>query len=94
MRLVDADALLKAMKERKWYIGRASDPVCLVEDAPTIDAVPAAHASWLPGGRWGDGYCSACGHSGIPADIWYFTEEEFGFCPNCGAKIDGKKEEE
>ena len=40
MRLVDADPLPEAMKERKGYIGRASDPICLVEDAPTIDAVP------------------------------------------------------
>ena len=40
MRPIDADALIEAMKERKGYIGRPSDPVCLVEDAPTIDAIP------------------------------------------------------
>lgn len=37
--LIDRQALLDAMKNRRWVIGRASDPVCLVEDAPTIDAV-------------------------------------------------------
>ena len=36
MRLIDADALLEQMKRRKDYVGRPSDPVCLVEDAPTI----------------------------------------------------------
>ena len=36
MRLIDADALLEQMKHRKEYIGRPSDPVCLVEDAQTI----------------------------------------------------------
>ena len=40
MRLIDADPLLEQMKRRKDYIGRPSDPVCLVEDAPTVDAVP------------------------------------------------------
>ncbi len=38
-RLVDGDKLLDEMKNRKWMIGRASDPDCLVFDAPTI--VPA-----------------------------------------------------
>lgn len=38
-RLVDGDKLMGEMKNRKWMIGRASDPACLVEDAPTI--VPA-----------------------------------------------------
>lgn len=38
-RLVDADKLADDMKARKWFIGRASDPDCLVFDAPTI--VPA-----------------------------------------------------
>ena len=36
MRLIDADALLEKMKHRKEYVGRPSDPVCLVEDAPTV----------------------------------------------------------
>lgn len=37
MRLIDADALLEKMKHRREYVGRPSDPVCLVEDAPTVD---------------------------------------------------------
>ena len=40
MQLIDADALLEKMKRRCEYVGRPSDPVCLVEDAPTIDAAP------------------------------------------------------
>ena len=38
-RLVDADKLADDMKARKAFIGRMSDPQCLVEDSPTI--VPA-----------------------------------------------------
>jgi hypothetical protein len=48
-RLVDADKLTVKMKTRKWMIGRASDPDCLVFDAPTI--VPAEEgrtmADWI-----------------------------------------------
>ena len=40
MELIDRDILLEQMKSRKNYIGRPSDPVCLVEDAPAVDAVP------------------------------------------------------
>lgn len=47
MRPIDADALLEQMKHRKEYIGRPSDPVCLVEDAPTVDAVPIEKVAYL-----------------------------------------------
>lgn len=36
--LIDREALLEAMKHRKEYYGRKSDPICLVEDAPSIPA--------------------------------------------------------
>ena len=35
-RLIDADALADQMAERRNYVGRLSDPLCLIEDAPTI----------------------------------------------------------
>lgn len=35
-RLIDADALREQMAERHHYFGRLSDPLCLIEDAPTI----------------------------------------------------------
>ena len=36
--LIDRDVLLETMKHRKEYYGRKSDPICLVEDAPSIPA--------------------------------------------------------
>ena len=36
--LIDREALLETMKHRKEYYGRKSDPICLVEDAPSIPA--------------------------------------------------------
>ena len=40
MRLGELDELFEQMKHRKDYVGRLSDPICLVQDAPTVDAVP------------------------------------------------------
>ena len=45
MRLIDADILLEQMKHRRDYVGRPSDPVCLVEDAPTVDLPDALRAA-------------------------------------------------
>lgn len=39
MRLIDGDTLLEQMKHRRDYVGRPSDPVCLVEDAPTVNVL-------------------------------------------------------
>lgn len=43
---IDADALLAQMKDRRFYVGRRSDPVCIVEDAPAADVEPKR--KWIP----------------------------------------------
>ena len=40
IRPIDGNELLEQMKHRKDYVGRLSDPICLVQDAPTIDTMP------------------------------------------------------
>lgn len=92
MRLIDADILLKQMKHRKEYIGRPSDPVCLVEDASTVDAVPVKHGRWKYVGALYNGNhhecaqynCSECGLSQTFIDVPAY----YSFCPICGAKMD------
>lgn len=94
MRLVDADALLEQMKHRKEYIGRPSDPVCLVEDAPTVDAVPVKNGQWIPEVTISDAKlmnvmsiikCSYCGKG-------WRTDNGASYCSNCGAKMDISRE--
>ena len=80
-RLIDADLLLEQMKRRKDFIGRPSDPVCLVEDAPTIEAEPVKHGRWelideQEPRRYG---CSKC-----KSLSW----EASNYCLYCGAKMD------
>ena len=80
MRLIDADKL------DWWYKGRNIRHV--IDDAPTVDAVPVVHGRWSDAGfgelpkhapyGWA---CSACG--GISFN------NEYIYCPNCGAKMDG-----
>ena len=90
MRLIDADALMEQMKRRKDFVGRPSDPVCLVEDAPTIEAEPIRHGHWIdkPTGKYSNwqSYCSACGkHSQIGG---IESNRHKPRCPWCGAFMD------
>lgn len=71
-----------------------TDCVSLINNAPIVDAVEVVHGEWIfsrgDGKTCVDGWtCSACGNS-FHTNVPYF--EEFHFCPNCGAKMDGERE--
>lgn len=67
-----------------------------IKDLPAVDAVPVVHGRWITypeclayEGAYHDEHivCSAC-HS-----VWNIIDndtERFNYCPNCGAKMDGK----
>ena len=101
MRLIDAEAFLKTEIDRCGsapLVGTwTSDNKYLSErlkKAPTIEAKPIVHAHWVTEqeaeeiNRYDLTYCcSTCGHCD-----WDCTESEgFEYCPNCGAKMDGKE---
>lgn len=94
VRLIDANAL------KEWlgcdgdnrYSSMIMDEIAdHIDRQPTIDAVEVVHGRWCymqcntrPSlGSW---YCSACERS-IPAERVAFSK----YCPNCGAKMDGKE---
>jgi len=107
MRLIDADELLQTeklldtdiirnSKEANWLYEQMLYDIA---NAPTIDAQPVVHAYWQDTGlenSIGDLIvCSNC--------HYYYNPEknavEMGrlpyhptYCPNCGAKMDGKEE--
>lgn len=64
------------------------DAIDMIEDAPAADVAPVVHGRWSDAGfgelpkhapyGWA---CSACG--GISFN------NEYIYCPNCGAKMDG-----
>jgi hypothetical protein len=56
----------------------------IIQDMPTVDAVPLRHGKWVDDsngieGAWN--YCSVCGEQAI---------DLYDYCPNCGALMDGK----
>lgn len=90
-RLIDANALLKRLKEIHYMDGIKMR--LEVEYAPTID--PVRHGKWefCSQDIYGmSGYfkCSAC-YSMLPTDhsrTNYKQKVPFDYCPNCGAKMD------
>lgn len=89
---IDRQALLDAIpptKEDKQIslYGAVADFISLVCDVPAADVAPVVHGEWIT--IDGISRCSECGY--IPAydsaidDLFYSP-----FCPNCGAKMDGR----
>ena len=56
----------------------------LIDEQPTIEAVPAVHGEWIDNGI-PNSMLSKCNMCGYPCGAY-----SFNFCPNCGAKMDGK----
>ena len=95
MRIIDADAL-RALYEKALqfdpheYIP-PSEVIADIDEAPTIDAEPVKHGVWIEH-KWAEenegilifNYeCTVC-HAWI--------RDKSNFCPNCGAKMDGERE--
>ena len=97
-RLIDADALIG-----KTIIGgRRNNKTIIryivtniVQNAPTVDAVPVVHGKWIYSNdfHWYTASCNKCGYqrrTDIKADGW----NQWKFCPNCGARMDAERKEE
>jgi hypothetical protein len=102
MRLIDVDAmhidfdkyiehirLMKKGRIPKTEIAILLDCTGIINNAPTVDAVPVRHGKWIDEGQYADYHphhawrCSECGEHVIEVDTpWY------KYCPNCGARMD------
>lgn len=54
----------------------------LLEDTPAADVVEVRHGEWVYG-EFDIPHCSECGVEVMPNNV-------SNYCPNCGAKMDGK----
>lgn len=105
MRLIDADELKKSM-ERMLCTGKEPDEerytcdvvCCVIDEAPTVDAEPVRHGRWEivivstsnPYESEIEEKCSLCGRFVQR----YGTQPQDNFCPNCGARMDGGKQDD
>ena len=101
MRLIDADALKKAMdgywgrcqrirKPRNGETAVFLDIKAIVEDCPTVDAVPVRHGKWIDMDEQSYTWkirCSCCDHERSMMS----TQGEYpNYCENCGARMDAE----
>lgn len=105
MRLIDADALKKAMdgywgtcqrirKPRNGETAVFLDVRATVEKQPIIDAVPVRHGKWIDIDEQSYTWkirCSCCGHERSMLS----TQGEYPkYCEGCGARMEAYEEEE
>lgn len=88
MRLIDADALDFTIPDNPHFMTATLVQVVknAIDKAPTIEAEPVRHGRWRLADD-GDGVvCSCCGKDFC--NLIYETDD-FHYCFNCGAKMDG-----
>lgn len=94
-RLIDANALIAEYD--RVHIGIPGKARKLIEDAPTVDAVPVIHAHWEDGCAIHNGKevyksidCSHCNDIfKIESHDREYWKKRFKVCPFCGAVMDG-----
>lgn len=92
---IDREALLQDIKklDRVRNILSPVQHFLDVEVFSCINQSPAADVEEVKHGRWiekiGRAMCSVCAD-----ECWSYSAMEYNYCPNCGAKMDGGKENE
>ena len=85
--ILRAKANMAVLMDAAPYFEKAAQ---MLEELPAADVAPVVHGCFEPcfdeNGNWRQGFakCSNCGKE-------YYAQviNHFGFCPNCGAKMDG-----
>ena len=90
-RMIDANALKTSFEEDGHLSSYIEE---FIDNAPTIDAEPVRHGQWInkktvPAFH----HCSICGVTNkmqVSCNKYVMLR----YCPNCGAKMDGGKDDE
>ncbi len=100
MRLIDADALKRHKQLEPLGNGNYGDVDIVyaydIDSAPTID--PVKHGVWENFSSQIGGLCSNCGFRCTAVDLvededgGFHFHNEWRYCPNCGAMMDGEDE--
>lgn len=60
-----------------------------IKQLPVADVVEVRHGEWIDSETNEGAVCSLC-KSFFDSYYGFFADEQFKYCPNCGAKMDGK----
>ena len=88
MRLIDADNIHYTRLLSQQGLDMELVPKVVIDNMPTIDAEPVRHGRWIKK-EW-EGYepfylCSECNK---------LHNQDYHYCNNCGAKMDGGQNEQ
>lgn len=95
MRLIDADALIVEIKTCLWDWESVNgimaktvlnQTITDIGNMPTIDAVPVVHGNWVKCETADFNWCCSVCKNG-------YTDYKLSFCYDCGAKMDGGKDD-
>ena len=69
--------------------------IAIETDLGTVELVPVVHGKWITDGL-GDGekICSVCRRYALYTHRYRYDQYLTGYCPSCGAKMDGGNKDE
>lgn len=78
----ESRTLIEIADDLNDLVTELNDKIAELIREKNVDAVPVRHGRWDfdMSGAW----CSVCGE---------YSEGEWNYCPNCGAKMDGENDE-
>lgn len=93
-RLIGANALWDYVKTTPIDASTRVTIMCLLNTAPTVDAVEVVHGRWVMDDYTHRYRCSVC-KAYQPYDTVgdYIDYWDCDYCPNCGVKMDGGNED-
>ena len=85
-RLIDVEQAKRAAYEEVfWSESEQAVVRNFLAKLPKVSAVEVVHGRWIR--RHNETKCSRCKF------IYYSNHDDFNYCPNCGAKMDGGNED-
>ena len=85
---IKRETAVRAVMAAKW--GDGSDGAMAMEivaSTPAADVAPVVHGRWIYNKKAQRPYCSVC-----KGYFYGATNSPMSYCPNCGTKMDGRKE--
>ena len=101
-RYIDADVLIRKIQDGHKFGSLTITE--LISECPTADVVEVTRGEWKECeivqenldepiiDEWQSARCSVCGKYHTTPYMYYF--DYFNYCPNCGAKMDERRENE